>query len=209
MSDEQRAIDRLSEGARVIGATRVIRDSDPAKVTRDQAAAVGEAVRAFRARTNVSWAFIARSIGVGAGTLSEVLRDCYAGNWQQVILDVDRWLEDEHKREQAPKPAAFVWTRVAEEIRTVAESAIALKTIGAVYGPSGVGKTLALQAIHADKPGSVLLSIETAAATGPGIIEAPGQGAPCRRQYGPLRVGPLHPGAGERRPGGDAAPHHR
>jgi DNA transposition AAA+ family ATPase len=172
MSDGQKAIDRLNQEARVLGPTRVIRDADPSKVTREQAEQVAEAVKAFRARTNVSLAFIARALGISAGTLSDVLRFVYAGNWRQVYLDLDRWLEDEHKREAAPKPTSFVWTRVAEEIRTVAEAAVTLKTIGLVYGPSGVGKSLALHAIHADKPGSVLISIETAAATGPGIIEA-------------------------------------
>ena len=174
MAGEQhnKPIEQLIQESRVLGPTRVIRDPDPAKVTADQADRVRAAVRAFRHRTNASNNFVARAIGVAASTLSDVMNDKYPGNWQQIIIDLDRWLEEEHNREAAPKPAAYVSTRVAEEIFTVAEVAASLKTIGVVHGPPGIGKTMALRAVVADKPGSVYLSIETASATPGGVADA-------------------------------------
>jgi DNA transposition AAA+ family ATPase len=169
---EQKPIDNLIQDARVLGPTRAIRDVDPAKVTREQAGQVAAAVKAFRDRTRVSNVYIGRAAGIFADDVSDFILGRLRGNWQQAAIDLDRWLEDEHKRDAAPRPTAFVWTKVAEEVRTVAEAAVALRTIGVVYGPSGIGKTLALRAVAADKPGSVLISIETAAATGAGIIDA-------------------------------------
>lgn len=169
---EHKPIDQLIRDGRILGEGRVIRDADPSKVTRDQAAAVIAAVKAFKQRTNVSSAYIARAVGIANSTLCDVLLDRYAGNWQAIIADLDRFLEEEAKRDAAPKPSTFVLTRVAEEIFTVAEAAITLKTIGVLHGPSGIGKSLALRAVAAEKPGSVFVSIETAAASGAGIIDA-------------------------------------
>jgi hypothetical protein len=169
---DQKPIEQLIQEARVLGPTRVIRDPDPAKVTREQAEQVAAAVRAFRARTGVSNSYIGRAVGIYADDVSDVLLGRLRGTWQQTVCDLDRWLEDEHAREQAPKPATFVKTRVAEEIYTVAEAAISLRTIAVVHGPSGIGKTLALRAVAAEKPGTVFVSVETAAATGAGIIAA-------------------------------------
>jgi DNA transposition AAA+ family ATPase len=171
-------IDRLMDADRV--STRVLREGQ--EVTREGARAVIEAFTAFKARTNVSNAYAARCLGISPVIFCDVLQLRYGGNWQEVIQDLDRWLEEEDKRERAPKPTAFVWTKVAMEIQTVAEAAITLKTIGLVFGDSGIGKSLALQAIAAEKPGSVFISVETASATGPGIIDALGR--PLRAQTG-------------------------
>jgi hypothetical protein len=90
------------------------------------------------------------------------------------ILDLDRWLEGESQTDaptKSEKPTGFVLTRCAQEIFTVAETSIHLRGIGLVFGPSGIGKTLALRAVAAEKPGSVLVRLETTATSAAGVMD--------------------------------------
>src|SRR4051794_18806720 len=106
MSDNtQSPIDRLMEGARILGACRVVRDADASKVTREQGQSVIASMDAYTARTGVSLSHIARCLGLSPSVISEVCSWRYKGDWQQVVLDLDRWLEDEHKTELTAKPA--------------------------------------------------------------------------------------------------------
>jgi DNA transposition AAA+ family ATPase len=111
-------------------------------------------------------------LSISAGTLSQVLTGVYKGDWRRVVLDLDRWLEDELKRAESPKPAAFVLTTVAEEILTVAQAAIHLNGIGVVYGESGIGKTWALKAVCEEKPGAVYVSLDTIKSQVSGVVHA-------------------------------------
>lgn len=166
-------IDRLREEARIMGQSRTIRHDDAERVTRDQAVVVIEKLKAWREQGG-KYAAVARGINCNTSVLSQVIHQNYPGDWQSVILDVDRWLEDEEKRQAAPRPTEFVWTAVAEEIRSVAEAVVHLGTIGLIYDTfgSGIGKSITLQAIRADKPGSVLVSIDTANANPTGMLRS-------------------------------------
>ena len=163
-------MDALNQDRRTLGDSRMIRNLED--VMRESAEGVIAAVKEFKRAKNLSDSYIARAIGVSASVFSEVMRQCYAGDWRQVIFDLDRWLEEEHRRDASPRPTEFVATRVAEDIMTVADATTTLKTIGLVFGPSGIGKTIALHAVAAEKPGAVLISIETAAATPSGLVDA-------------------------------------
>ncbi len=161
-------IDRLSDQARVVGPTRVVPDGAAVEaVTAEQGRAVVAAVLDYLADTGMSRGAVARSLGVAASSLGCVLNDRWPANWRTVVVDLDRWLEDQLRRDAAPRPSSFVWTRVAQEVRTVAHVATTLKTIGLVYGPdtSGTGKTLALRAIAAETPGAVVVTAEKLTST--------------------------------------------
>lgn len=170
-------MDRLRDQARILGESRMILGDDAAAVTDEQQVQVTEAVRAYCLRVGRKHAQVARAIGVSAAVVSQVLSRTYKGDWQAVVIALDRWLEEESKRDAAPKPTEFVWTKVAEEILTVAEICSAQGCIGLVYDRygSGIGKTIALQAIAADKPGAVYLSVQTAAATPLGVLRQVGK----------------------------------
>jgi hypothetical protein len=117
---------------------------------------------------------IAKAVGYARSTIYQVLAWKYAGDWREVVLDLDRWLDDQQKADAAPRPTQFVLTEVAREIKTIADAAIQLRTIGLVYGPdtSGIGKTMTLQAIQAEKPGSILITIEKVQANTSGLLYA-------------------------------------
>jgi DNA transposition AAA+ family ATPase len=163
-------MDALRNEQRTMGESRMIRTLD--QVNDSATAAVIEAVKKFIVDKNLSQTYVARAIGISSSTFSEVVGGRYKGDWKQVIFDLDRWLEDEHKRDASPRPTEFVRTKVAEDIMTVAEATATLKMMGLVFGPAGIGKTIALQAVAAEKPGSVFISIETAAASGAGVVDA-------------------------------------
>ncbi|MCY2952991.1 MAG: AAA family ATPase, partial [Planctomycetota bacterium] len=163
-------MDSLVEGSRFT--TGFIRHTDPANVTEQEAAEVIVAVRSYMAGRRMSHTFVARAIGYSVSVISQVFSRTYEGNWRQVIVDLDRWLADQVKADGVLKPSEYVRTQVAEEIFAVAEAAMHLKGIGLVFGPSGIGKTLALRALAAEKPGAIYVSLETIASSAAGVIEA-------------------------------------
>ncbi len=169
------AMDALLDAGRIRGASRMIPEATPAaSVTKEIAQKVIDQVASYKKQNRLSLGEIGKAIGYGGPTISQVLSWKYEGDWRQIVLDLDRWLEDQIKRDAAPKDGEFVWTSVAQEIKTVADSAITLRTIGLVYGPttSGIGKTMALQAIAAEKPGSIYISVEKVAANTTGLLKA-------------------------------------
>lgn len=167
-------MDALQEGTRVGSSRMIAEGTTPDQVTKDQAQAVIDAALEYLQRTNKSRTSVAKSIGIAASTLGQVLSWKYIGAWQQIIIDLDRWLIEEQDRDAAPRASTFIWTKVADEIRVVADIASTLKTIGLVYGPetSGIGKTMALRALKETKAGSALVTIEKASATPSGLMAA-------------------------------------
>jgi hypothetical protein len=168
-------IDILLERERVRGASRMIAEgTDVEAVTDDKARVVIAQVEAFCAEHKVSRKDLGRAIGFSASVMSEVLARKYKGDWRPIVIQLDAWLEAEIKRRSAPATTRFVWTSVAREIQTVASLVSSLKTIGLVYGPdtSGIGKTMALQAVHAETPGSILVTVEKVEANTTGLLTA-------------------------------------
>lgn len=176
MTQRQEPMDRLNNQTRTGGSRMIIEGTDPQKVTQEQAQAVIEEITAYLAanQSRISRKAIAHAIGIGGPTLGQVLNWKYPGNWQAIILDLDKWLDDQKRRDAAPRTTEFVPTAVAQEIKTIADLAVGLNTIGLVYGQatSGIGKTMTLQAIRDEKAGSVLITIEKATATVPGLLKA-------------------------------------
>ena len=147
------------------------------------AAAVADAVKAHQGRCGVKGKEIARAIGVSANTVADVLNGLRHGRWGETVIALDKWLEAELGRERNARPDDFVRTRVAETVFTVAEVASALKRIGLVYGWAGIGKTTALRAVAADKPGSVFVSVKTTSASPMGVLQAIAAGFSLRDVY--------------------------
>ncbi len=58
---------------------------------------------------------------------------------------------------------------MAREIEMVLNTTVALGTIGLIYGPAGTGKTMALEALAKEKPGSILITITTTKINAAGV----------------------------------------
>jgi hypothetical protein len=168
-------IDVLIDRERVIGATRMFLDGkDAATVTQDEARLVIQQVELYIKDRKLSRKDVARAIGVSPGVISEVLASKYQGDWRSVILQLDRWLDQQAKADDAPGGTKFIWTSVANEIATVAKLVSQLRKIGLVYGPDtpGIGKTMALEALNQVLPGSMLITIDKAHANPTGLLRA-------------------------------------
>ncbi len=118
--------------------------------------------REFLTRTGKSQAWAAKSMGKSESTLSQLLSGTYNAEAEPHVRDLDRWLETQLMREAAPKPPGFVKIGVAQKIYAAARYVEEDRMIALITGPGGVGKSIALQAIRSERPGSVYVSISSA-----------------------------------------------
>lgn len=148
--------------------------TDAATVSRNDMTLLGHNVTIFCREHGITRKALGRHVGYSSSVISEVLNGRYAGDWKTVALDLDRWLEAERKRRDNPIERSFVWTSVAREIEAVAKVAVRMRVIAAVYGPdtAGIGKTMALGAIHRETPGSMLVTCDMLDANPTGLIRA-------------------------------------
>lgn len=138
----------------------MVRDEMP--LTEELAKAVVERFNQYLQRSGRSAENAARSMGLSASTLSQVLSGSYAADAEKHIRAMDRWVETQVMKEAAPKPPGFVRIGVAEEIYGVSKWVLKTGSIGLIFGPNGCGKTTTLQAIRAETPGALYHSIDSA-----------------------------------------------
>lgn len=126
--------------------------TDAKAVTDEQIASVAADVEAFSREHKISRKALAQATGYSPGVVSDFIGGKYAGNRGQVAIDLENWLVEEEQRRSRPRTTQFVWTNVAMKIKSVANLCLDFKKIGLIYGPdaSGIGKTMALQAIYQD-----------------------------------------------------------
>ncbi len=86
---------------------------------------------------------VARNIGCGRSTLSQLLSGKYKGTGDKYLRAGCRWMADRADRAKTPQ-AAYVRTSVGDYILTVCRRAADGPCIGQVVTPSGAGKTAAL-----------------------------------------------------------------
>jgi DNA transposition AAA+ family ATPase len=168
-------IDALMDRERIKGAARMLPEgTDAAAVTESQAKEIWHQVSLFLKEQGLSRKDVARDIGYSPGVISEVLNGQYKGDWRQVSIDLDAWLEGKQRQADAPSTTQFVWSSVAQEIRTVSALMCQLRRIGLVYGPetSGIGKTIALQAVHQETPGSLFVTCDKVESNPTGLLRS-------------------------------------
>ena len=187
------AMDALVAGARVNGGD-VMDDSGYVPLANHEVGRIrGRVLRFLQDQETappaqrVSRAKIAKAIGESPSTLSQVLACKYPKGKETgyqkrdaVWRKLDKFLALQDARRDAPRRSGFVWTRVAEEIRAVAQTCVLLESMGTVYGPAGIGKTLCVDAMLDTFPGSVKVTIEDGTNTPPAFL---------RELAAPLKLG--------------------
>jgi len=110
---------------------------------------------------------IAHSLGEPASTISQVLNNNYPSGKgipflkrDTILRKLDKLVATKKALRAAPQRTPFAWVRVAEDIRTVAKTAVHLEGIGVVTGSAGIGKSMCLTALLDVFPGSVLITID-------------------------------------------------
>ncbi len=150
MDDTPKPSNALIDRARIRGASRMIASgTDPKDVTPEQIQQVASDVELFCRANKVSRAAVAKAIGYSQSVVTEFLKGTYAGKAGQVALDLEDWMTAEEQRRANQLQTTFVWTNVAQQIKSVASYCLDMKKVGLIYGPetSGIGKTTALKAI--------------------------------------------------------------
>jgi DNA transposition AAA+ family ATPase len=148
----------------------MLRDEQP--ITEELAKAVVERFDRLIKRLDKSAEWASRSLGISGSTLSQVLSGTYAGDAEKQLRKIDKWTEQQILRETAPRPAGFVRTKVAEQIYGVSRWVQKTSAIGLVHGPAGVGKTITLQAIRAETPGSIYVRINSAGTSKMAVLDS-------------------------------------
>lgn len=128
--------------------------------------------RAIIQRYGVKFRQISSDLGKGysQSVISQILKitcegdidRAYDGDIDDKVRAINNWNERYVRAQETARPKAdFIETSVARKILTLISNAIEYRKIGLVCGPSGVGKTMTLQAAHQKITGSIYIRIDS------------------------------------------------
>ncbi len=130
----------LSQDARVIKFARMLPAMD-GPLTDEQRQQVRLAFTAYTDRMGVTNAAAAKQIGVSASVLSQWSSGTYKGDNDKVTRAVNGWIERDARARDARVELPYVPTKVAEDMRLIAQLAHEHQCMAAIVCPSGTGKT--------------------------------------------------------------------
>lgn len=163
MSDQEiqarRVLDKLEVHARVADASEVKRTDLDVRMTPQVRRAKIDAIRKLIAEIGLSNGQLANAIGRSVTVVRQVLNDQYTSNPDPNLHRLHQKLHDLKQVKDGPGHGEFVTTTVAREVFIVIKNVIRLGTIGAMWGPAGVGKSLALRASAQQRPDSLYLEV--------------------------------------------------
>ena len=103
---------------------------------------------------------VARELGSPRHTtIQDLIDGTYRKNADAHIRKLNMWVEQHARRHAASLSDKFVTTGVAKAIFDVARLAAENGTMGLILGPTGIGKSRCLEALHQDYVGSILVRI--------------------------------------------------
>src|ERR1700722_14197035 len=121
---------------RIRGATRMIKEgTDASQVTAETIRKIADDVAIFIKDHGIIRKDLAKAVGYSPGVISEFLAGTYAGNNGEVAIHLDSWVEDEADRRKRPATTQFVWTNVADLIRSTANHCRSARKLGMIYSP--------------------------------------------------------------------------
>ncbi|RBP64891.1 hypothetical protein [Brenneria salicis] len=117
-------------------------------------------VRNVVENSNVTYAAVAREIGVSSGQLSQFINDGYRGDNNSLANKLTVWLDNRSRRtNEMPIAPDFIATRTVKQIWNALQYAQLAQCITVIYGNSGVGKTRALQQFAIERPNVWLITV--------------------------------------------------
>jgi energy-coupling factor transporter ATP-binding protein EcfA2 len=155
--DPRPPIERVEQQARVERFPRVVTEAaggDVAYVAREN-------ITRWMNEFQIAAKDLARMAGVSPEALAGVLKaKSYAPAHADVLRKAEAAIAEWFNRRTMPDGRRFVTTRVAKEVFAVVRLTSQHQGIGVVTGPSGIGKTTALQAVkRLDFPSAILLEV--------------------------------------------------
>lgn len=145
-------------------------------------AAVQQHLREF----DISQADVAKALGTNDTYISWLLsrneRYLSGASRDKLARQLNDWIEDDYQHRQTKRPENFVRTRVAELIFQTAQNARHARLIAVVTGSAGMGKTATIQAIAAEVPGTLLVTVDYDCRGARGLLDRIMQTARLRRK---------------------------
>lgn len=111
-------------------------------------------IEAEEARTQTN---VAAALGVHQSTLGRLISHTYDGRVGDLVDRIESWLDLQEARAAAPDPPAYVPTAIGDRVMRVLQLTHVEGGMGAVLGPTGVGKTMAARRFVEGTPGTVYL----------------------------------------------------
>ncbi|MFW6162224.1 MAG: AAA family ATPase [Planctomycetota bacterium] len=101
---------------------------------------------------------VAHAIHVHHSTLSRTLKRTYDGRVDRIAGKVERFLDHDRDRRRAPKRPDYVHTSITERVLEVLyETHLEGDMMGAIIGPTGVGKTMACRHYQEAEPETIYM----------------------------------------------------
>ncbi len=124
---------------------------EDARLADNQRTDISERLKRFIEEFGYTQAAVAREVGISTSTMSDVLRLTYKGNsMDRHLVRLHNWMELAARRENMLRRRKFVEHSVATEILQVVDIISETCTMGVIYGPARIGKTMTLEAIQGD-----------------------------------------------------------
>lgn len=145
-SPQERMLDMLAQEARVLKPqeARMLPDSRP--LTSEEIDAIRRITAEYFESAKVAFAAIAKQIGRPQSVVSSFFGDKYKGDNEKIARAVHTLMEQAKAGADPTKPRGFVSTTIAERMMGVIRHTQRTRTIGVIYGPSGVSKSTVAQA---------------------------------------------------------------
>ncbi|EMH4029424.1 AAA family ATPase [Serratia marcescens] len=117
-------------------------------------------VRTIVESSDVTYAAVAREVGISTSVISQFIKGEYRGDNNGVAAKISVWLDNRNRRtNDMPVAPDFIPTRTVKQIWDALQYAQLAQCITVIYGNSGVGKTRALQQFAADRPNVWLITV--------------------------------------------------
>lgn len=133
--------------------------------------AVRQSLNEYIATTGKTQAEIARSVGVSDSRISQFRKGTYTGDNESLAYSLQQMMNLDTRRQQTVKKPGFVVTSTAKEVMTVARYTHEHTDIGVIYGPAGIGKTMALRQYAQEYPSTVFITADVTTARAKALLE--------------------------------------
>lgn len=127
-------------------------------ITPEQGEKILDLLRTWMNVNNLTQAKAGRLIGIGDSVLSQLFGGNYGASPDNMLRNIQKFLDREAERSEAPSGNTFVETSVAKSIMRCLRANHIHSTVGAVFGDAGKGKTMAFREYTRTTPGTYLVS---------------------------------------------------
>ena len=161
MPDEEEFDKLLEEDLRVRKASRMVPIEGP--LSDQKRHEIRQALDVFMEEHGLSQDDVARGTGYSKTYISNLLTKAAslpAATRDQMLRDINNWLDREARARENRRPDDFVLTRVAERYFALANRLTERADTAVAYGPAGIGKTKVTEAILAEIPTAVGVRVD-------------------------------------------------